>query len=108
VAVTGLAVASVYGRAAKSPSFLITHSVVTAVIVVARRLAAGLSGKQIGVTGRPSMEKCVAEPNLVGIASEFESAAGSINDAARRARAIGSEASQETFVAGGRVATKGS
>jgi hypothetical protein len=81
------------------------------VIPVAKQLAAGPSGKRIGVTGRVSMAKRVAEPNLVGIASVFENAAGSVSLPALPARAIRSlktRASQENSFVTGQAATSGS
>jgi hypothetical protein len=81
------------------------------VIPVAKQLAAGPSGKRIVVTGRVSMAKRVAEPNLVGIASVFENAAESVSLPALPARAIRSlktRASQENSFVSGQAATSGS
>jgi hypothetical protein len=81
------------------------------VILAARQFAAGLSSKRIGVTGRLIMAKRVAELNLVGIASVFESAARPISLPALPARAIRSlktRASQENFFVSGQAATSGS
>jgi len=81
------------------------------VIPVAQQLAAGRSGKRIGVIVRVRMAKRVAEPNLVGIASVFENAARSISLRALPARAIKSlktRASQENSFVPGQAARSGS
>ena len=70
MAVTGWVAVSVYASAANCGSFLIIPSVVTAVMIVAKQFAGGLSVKRIGVIGQLSVAKRVAEPNPVGIASE--------------------------------------
>jgi len=69
VAVTDWVAVSVYARTANGGSFLIIPSVVTAVMIVAKQFAVGLSVKRIGVIGQLSVAKRVAEPNPVGIAS---------------------------------------